>query len=172
VSVPFDLEAGARHISHGFARVYDRNFVRSLRRKASAKLARYPDLFDGDALQEVRTIYDFDDAVTAPVHGFADAHDYYTRSSSLSSLGRIRVPTLLLSSCDDPFLPSAVLERARANAAGNSALSLEFTSHGGHVGFVGGRFPWRPSYYAERRVFQFFDRALERSQGTVTIEQL
>jgi predicted alpha/beta-fold hydrolase len=166
VSVPFDLEAGARHISQGFARIYDRNFVRSLRRKAVAKLARYPDLFDAAELNRARTIYDFDDAVTAPVHGFADARDYYSRSSSIHFLHAVRVPTLLLSSADDPFLPGAVLERVRRLADGNPALTLEFTARGGHVGFVSGRFPWRPAYYAERRVFRFFDHALERGRET------
>lgn len=166
VSVPFDLEAGARHISRGFARVYDRSFVRSLRRKAAAKLARYPDLFDHRKLEHVRTIYEFDDAVTAPVHGFGDARDYYTRSSAIGFLDRVRVPTLLLSSYDDPFLPGAVLERVRRAAEGNRALTLEFSAHGGHVGFVSGRFPWRPVYYAENRVFRFFDHALERWRET------
>lgn len=166
VSVPFDLEAGARHISRGFARVYDRNFVRSLRRKAAAKLARYPDLFEKQALERVRTIYEFDDAVTAPVHGFADARDYYTRSSAIGFLDRVRVPTLLLSSSDDPFLPAEVLERVRRVADRNPALTLAFTPYGGHVGFVGGRFPWRPVYYAERRIFRFFDLALERWRET------
>src|SRR2546423_2853171 len=69
VSVPFDLEAGARFISHGFSRVYDRNFLRSLRRKAFAKLTRYPDLFDRERLEHARSLYDFDDVVTGPVHG-------------------------------------------------------------------------------------------------------
>lgn len=165
VSVPFDLEAGARFISRGFARVYDRNFVRSLRRKASAKLARYPELIDKGALDRVRTIYEFDDAVTAPVHGFSDARDYYARSSAVGFLDRIRLPTLLLSAADDPFLPSAVLERVRQVANGNPALTMEFTASGGHVGFVAGRFPWRPLYYAEKRVFRFFDRAMERGPG-------
>jgi predicted alpha/beta-fold hydrolase len=166
VSVPFDLEAGARHISRGFARVYDRNFVRSLRRKAAAKLARYPDLFDDRKLERVRTIYEFDDAVTAPVHGFADARDYYARSSAIGFLDRVRVPTLLLSSFDDPFLPGTVLQRVRHVATGNPALTLAFTARGGHVGFISGRFPWRPVYYAERRVFGFFERALERWRET------
>ena len=166
VSVPFDLEAGARHISRGFARVYDRNFVRSLRRKAAAKLARYPDLFDARALDRVRTIYQFDDAVTAPVHGFVNARDYYARSSSMGFLDRVRVPTLLLSSADDPFLPGIVLERVRQRADANPALTLEFTSRGGHVGFVAGRLPWRPLYYAERRVFRFFHDALEHGRET------
>ncbi|MGH9885725.1 MAG: YheT family hydrolase, partial [bacterium] len=105
VSVPFDLERGSRFLSQGASRIYDRHFLRSLREKALAKLERYPQLFDAAALHRAESIYDFDDAVTAPVHGFADAHDYYSRSSSLRYIDRIRIPTLLLSSIDDPFLP-------------------------------------------------------------------
>lgn len=172
VSVPFDLEAGARHISRGFARVYDRNFVRSLRRKAAAKLARYPDLFDHRKLELARTIYEFDDAVTAPVHGFADARDYYDRSSSLAFLDRIRVPTFLLSAADDPFLPGDVLHRVQRVADRSPTLTLELSPHGGHVGFVAGRFPWRPRYYAEERVFRFFEAHWSADEGPVTIEQL
>lgn len=166
VSVPFDLEAGARFISRGFARVYDRNFVRSLRRKAMAKLARYPDLFDRDALDRARTIFDFDDVVTAPVHGFSDAVDYYSRSSAIGFLDRIRLPTLLLSSVDDPFLPREVLARVERVAERNPALTLDFSARGGHVGFVSGKVPWKPVYYAERRAFHFFDAAMERRVRT------
>jgi predicted alpha/beta-fold hydrolase len=155
VSVPFDLERGSRFISQGFSRVYDRHFLRSLKRKAAAKLFRYPDLFDIQALRRARTMYDFDDVVTAPVHGFVDAHDYYNRSSSLRWLAHIRRPTLLLSAIDDPFLPARVLDEVRTVASANACLHLDFTPHGGHVGFVGGRLPWRPEYYAERRVCEF-----------------
>jgi predicted alpha/beta-fold hydrolase len=160
VSVPFDLERSCRHISRGFSKVYDRHFLRTLREKAIMKLAAHPRLFDPARLERARSIYDFDDAVTAPVHGFADAHDYYSRSSSLGFIGRIRLPTLLLSAVDDPFLPPAVLDEVRAAAARNPHLSLEFTPHGGHVGFVGGKWPWRPEYYAERRVCDFLAAAL------------
>jgi predicted alpha/beta-fold hydrolase len=161
VSVPFDLEAGARHIDRGFARVYGRNFLRTLRQKAFAKLSRYPDLFDRARLDRAKSIYDFDDVVTAPVHGFDSAHDYYERSSSLQFLPSIRVPTLLLSSRDDPFLPSHVLSRVGSVAARNPRLTLEIHHRGGHVGFVAGRLPWRPVYYAERRVFEFFGAQME-----------
>jgi uncharacterized protein len=154
VSVPFDLARGARHINQGFARVYEAHFLGSLKRKARAKLRQYPDLADPRRIDAARTIYDFDDAVTAPVHGFASADDYYTRSSALGFLAKIRVPTLLLSAEDDPFLPVAVLEDVRAAAKNNPALTLEFLPAGGHVGFVGGQ-PWRPDYYAERRIGDF-----------------
>jgi len=157
VSVPFDLEAGARAIERGFARIYDRHFLRSLRRKALEKLERFPDLCDRERLLRARSVFEFDEAVTAPVHGFESAHDYYSRSSSLGFLERIRVPTLLLSAADDPFLENWVLPRVEALARGNPALHTEFHPRGGHVGFVGGIAPWRASYYAERRLFDFFD---------------
>jgi predicted alpha/beta-fold hydrolase len=157
VSVPFDLEAGARHLQLGFARVYDRHFLRSLRRKALRKLDQYPSLFDRSRLLAARSIEDFDDAVTGPVHGFAGSHDYYERSSSIHFIGRIRRPTLLLSSRDDPFLPSPVLERVRLVAADNPCLTVDFTDAGGHVGFVTGNSPLRPEYWAERRVVTFLD---------------
>jgi predicted alpha/beta-fold hydrolase len=155
ISVPFDLARGSRHISRGFSRVYERFFLRSLVAKARAKLTRHPDLCDVAALDRVRTLWDFDDAVTAPLHGFRDARDYYSRSSSIHFLSRIRVPTLLLSALDDPFLPPEVLDEVRSIAAGNPALELEFVRRGGHVGFVSGRVPWRPVYYAEWRVAEF-----------------
>lgn len=161
ISVPFDLEAGARHISRGFARVYDANFLRSLRQKALAKLTRYPDLFDRSALERARSVYDFDEVVTGPVHGFANARDYYERSSSQRYLAQIRIPTLLLSSRDDPFLPPDVLERVQRIVDGNPSLTAEFHRGGGHVGFVAGRWPWRPFYYAEWRAFRYFEEMVE-----------
>ena len=155
ISVPFDLERGARHIATGVSRIYDRHFLRTLRQKALAKLERFPGLFDRARLERARCIYEFDDAVTAPVHGFADAHDYYSRSSSLRWLAKIDCPTLLLSAVDDPFLPSDVLDEVRRIAAGNGNLTLDFPQRGGHVGFVSGRWPWRPFYYAEWRACEF-----------------
>lgn len=160
ISVPFDLERGCLFIQRGFSKVYDRHFLRTLRRKALAKLEKYPDLFDAGRLERATSIYDFDDAVTAPIHGFADAHDYYSRSSSLAFLDRVRIPTLLLSAIDDPFLPPDVLDEVRAIAERNSRLALVFTRHGGHVGFVAGRVPWRPVYYAEWRACEFLADAL------------
>jgi uncharacterized protein len=155
ISVPYDLERGCRHISRGFSRIYDRHFLRTLRAKALDKLARFPGLFDRAKLEAARSIYDFDESVTAPVHGFSSAHDYYSRSSSLGFLSRIQIPTFLLSAIDDPFLPADVLDHVRLVAASNAQLTLEFTARGGHVGFVAGAVPWRPAYYAEWRVCEF-----------------
>lgn len=162
VSVPFDLERGARHIDRGFARVYQAHFLRTLRRKARGKLLRYPGLVDAAAVDRARTLYDFDDVVTAPVHGFRDAHDYYSTSSAIGWIDRIRTPTLLLSARDDPFLPADVLDDVARIAQGNSCLVTEFVERGGHVGFVSGSFPWKPFYFAEWRATEFLASQLER----------
>jgi len=162
VSVPFDLERGSRHIERGFARVYGRHFLRTLRAKAHAKLRAFPGVFDPDALDRARTLFDFDDAVTAPVHGFRDASDYYSRSSSINFLATVRRPTLLLSAADDPFLPPEVLDHVSQMARGNPYLHVEFHELGGHVGFVSGRNPLRPRYYAEWRVVDFLDELIRQ----------
>ena len=155
VSVPYDLARGSRYINRGFSRVYERHFLRSLVRKAGEKRQRFPDIAPAAHLPALRTMWDFDDAVTAPVHGFRDASDYYERSSSLHWLDRIRTPTLLVSAADDPFLPREVLDEVRAAARSNPALHCEFPEQGGHVGFIAGNLPWRPLYWAEWRVIEF-----------------
>jgi predicted alpha/beta-fold hydrolase len=165
VSVPFDLERGSRFIERGFSRVYTRHFLRTLRTKALAKLARDPDLFDAASLDRARTLFAFDDAVTAPVHGFADAVDYYRRSSSIRFLYAIRCPTLLLSAYDDPFLPPAVLREVEAIAEANPCIVVEFHQRGGHVGFIAGRWPWAARYYAEERVLSFLRSATAHQQS-------
>ena len=161
VSVPFDLGLSSRRIDRGFSRVYQRFFLRSLKQKTATKLRRFPDLVTADRLASIRTLFDFDDALTAPVHGFRNADHYYTQSSSLQWLNRIRTKTLLLSSIDDPFLPPQVLDEVRTVARGNNALRIEFTPGGGHVGFVGGRNPFNPQYYAEQRVGDFLAEQLQ-----------
>lgn len=165
VSVPFDLARASRHIDRGFSRVYQRHFLRSLRKKALAKLDRYPNLVARERVEFARTLYDFDDVVTAPVHGFSSADDYYTRSSSIRFVSRVRVPTLLLSAVDDPFLPSDVLDEVRLMVDHNRLIEIEFLSKGGHVGFVSGQNPLRPVYYAEQRVAHFFDVRLAAAYG-------
>lgn len=162
VSVPYDLAAGARFISCGFSRIYERYFLRTLKLKAARKLREFPGLFDMQALDRADTIVAFDDAVTAPVHGFGSADDYYTKSSSIHFLPKIRLPTLLLSAFDDPFLPPEVLARVARVAAVNSALTTDFPSHGGHVGFVTGNIPGAPRYWSEERVTGFLTSHVAR----------
>jgi predicted alpha/beta-fold hydrolase len=152
ISVPFDLAAGARRLEHGFSRVYRRYLVGKLKGKTMAKAA----LLDGRVnLQRIRcsrTFVEFDDAATAPLHGFTSAQDYYARSSSNQYLASIRVPTLLIHSRDDPFLPEEAIPHNAV--AANPFLVGNFTPRGGHVGFVSGT-PWAPEFWAEGRAAAF-----------------
>lgn len=152
VSVPFDLERGSRHISTGVSRLYEHWFLRTLRVKALEKATRYPDRFpDPRVIAGIRTLWEFDDLITGPLHGFEGASDYYTKSSAKHFVQHARVPLLLLSAVDDPFLPGEVLEDVQHRASANPLVQTEFVPHGGHVGFVTGDSPRRSrSYLAER----------------------
>ncbi len=150
LSVPYDLAAGARKLETGIGLIYTREFLKTLRGKVLGLLERFPERSGGldvPRLKRARTFYDFDDAATAPLHGFAGAEDYYTRCSSFHHAGKITTPVTCLSAADDPFLPEEVLPRFRE--AASSAVELIVTPRGGHVGFVAGP-PWRPEYWAER----------------------
>jgi uncharacterized protein len=156
ISVPFDLARSSKRINDGFSRFYQRFFLESLRKKAQEKATRFPDLAPRDKILALHTLEDFDNLITGPLHGFRDAQDYYERSSSLPYLRDIRIKTLLLSAVDDPMLPPEVLDEVREVARRNPALHLEFVKRGGHAGFITGFWPWRPFYYAEYRVGEFF----------------
>lgn len=166
ISVPFDLARSSQRINRGFSRFYQRFFLNSLRRKASEKARRFPDLAPTHKISTLRTLEDFDNLITGPLHGFRNAQDYYTRSSSLPRLKDIRVKTLLLSAVDDPMLPPAVLDEVRRAAEQNQALHVEFVQRGGHAGFIAGSWPWRPFYYAEYRVGEFFAEAFKRASAS------
>jgi predicted alpha/beta-fold hydrolase len=168
ISVPYDLERGARHIEHGFSRIYTMHFLRTLRRKALAKLEHFPGLFDVTALAQAKTLFDFDDTVTAPVHGFTDAHDYYARSSCLQYLSAICCSTLLISAYDDPFLPKEILDDVALVACESAVLEYEFWQVGGHVGFVSGHSPLEARFYAEERVAEFLDHQLDQASAAAT----
>lgn len=152
ISVPYDLGAGAKHLEAGARQVYVWRFLRTLKAKTRRVVRLFPEeakvLLLDDALR-ARTFREFDDAATAPLHGFRDADDYYARSSSIGYLSRIDTPALCVSAMDDPFLPPEVLERAKRIAS----PSVEFlvTRFGGHVGFVSGP-PWRTRFWAEERI--------------------
>jgi uncharacterized protein len=151
VSVPYDLGAGATHLERGAGPFYVGRFHRTLKKKVKELMTRFPDApIDVASAMRARTFREFDDAATAPLHGFKDANDYYTQSSSLQYLGRITTPALCISSEDDPFLPHEVLARARA--AASPAIEFLTTKHGGHVGFISGILPWKSTYWAEELV--------------------
>ena len=153
VSVPYDLAAGARLLEESaMGRFYSRHFIKSLIGKAEMKVSLLADRCDLERVRRAATFYEFDDAATAPLHGFASADDYYTRSSSAQFVAQIRRPTLLLHSEDDPFVPMSAFPVAAARA--NSCVTTAITTAGGHVGFIGGP-PWGPDFWAERQVARF-----------------
>ncbi len=159
VSVPFDLSRCADRLSSGvMGRTYGARFLRSLQCKVLAKRHLLEDEADVDRVLEARTLRDFDEVLTAPLHGFSGADDYYNRSDARRYLGRIRVPVLLMQSRDDPFLPRGATPEALV--AANPHLATAFTDRGGHLGFVEGAFPWRPRFWAEREAARFLAREL------------
>lgn len=153
MSVPYDLAAGCRLLERSLmGRVYAAYFLRSLRRKVALKRAGLGEAIDIRSAERVNTIWSFDDVVTAPLHGFRDAAEYYARSSSAAFLATIRVPTLLVHAMDDPFLPPDAIPIRVAKA--NPHLTLSLHDGGGHVGFVEGT-PWSPSFWADEHVAAF-----------------
>lgn len=139
VSTPFDLAAGSRAICRGFNRqTYNRMFLRTMKAKALAKFRQYPRLFDRDKVLAARDLFEFDNIVSGPMHGFRDAVDYYARCSSRPQLRRICIPALLLNARNDPFVPAASLPQAHEVSA---QVTLWQPAHGGHVGFPDGRWP-------------------------------
>jgi predicted alpha/beta-fold hydrolase len=172
ISVPFDLARSSKRINHGFSKLYQQFFLNSLRRKAAEKVERFPDLAPLGKIAALKTLEDFDNLITGPLHGYRDAQDYYTRASSLAYLKDIRLTTLLLNAVDDPMLPPEVLDEVRDIAARNPALQVDFVEKGGHAGFVSGSIPWRPYYYAEHRVGRFFAERFEASCTPVAAVEL
>ncbi len=152
ISAPLDLSAAGYAIGVGANRIYTRYFLRTLKPKALAMAARFPGLLDPKRVRRVRSMWEFDEFVTAPLHGFAGADDYWTRGSSRPWLAHVEVPTLVLNAKNDPFIPA----RSLATAGDVSlAVTLEQPAGGGHAGFVSGRPPgtldWLP-----RRLTRFF----------------
>jgi predicted alpha/beta-fold hydrolase len=139
VSSPIDLAASGEAIGRGFNRlVYTRMFLRTMVPKALRKLEQFPGLFDREALNAARDLRDFDNVFTAPLHGFRDTDDYWSRGSAKPHLHRIRVPALVLNALNDPFVPAASLPRG---SEGGEFVTLWQPAHGGHVGFPGPGFP-------------------------------
>lgn len=147
VSAPLDLTAAGMALDRGFNRIYTWRFLRTLRKKALAKIAAHPGVLDADAAQRARTLRTFDDAVTAPLHGFAGVLDYWSRASSKPWLKHIEVPTLVLNARDDTFLPAQALP---IESDVSDAVALECPEHGGHVAFVTHAFPGRVDWMPER----------------------
>ena len=166
ISTPFDLAVSVRAIEQGFSRIYMWRLLHGLTRKTLAKLKRFPDLVDRRALRAVRTVAEFDELVTAPVHGFASAAAYWAAASSGPGLGRIARPTLLINAQDDPFFPGETLPRQAI--ARNRHLTAEFPKAGGHMGFISGRWPGGATSWAAERAIRFLRGQLAASPDRAT----
>lgn len=163
MSVPYDLAAGCALLQRTrMGRMYSEYFMRSLRGKVAWKRERLGETLNMDAVDRARSIWDFDEAVTAPLNGFEDASDYYARCSSRGFLPAVRVPTLMLHAVDDPFLPAEAIPRPEA--ADNEALTLLLSPNGGHVGFIRGT-PWAPTLWGEVEAAEFLATRLRSPQA-------
>lgn len=159
ISVPYDLVAGSERLGRGImGRAYSEYFLRMLRRKAAAKADMIRDLCDLDTALRARSLPEFDTAFTAPLHGFADAEDYYRQASCGPYLVTIRVPTLLIHAIDDPFLPVDAIPWSAVET--NPHLIPGFTKFGGHVGFITGSSPRSARFWSEEEAGRFLGERL------------
>lgn len=158
VSAPLDLARGGDALSRGVNMIYTRMFLQTLKPKCLSKLDQYPGLFPREAMLAARDLYEFDNVVTAPLHGYRDTDDYWHRASAKHVLTDITVRTLVLNAQNDPFLPGEHLPRAASRS-----VTLDYPAHGGHVGFANGGLPGRIDWLPQR-LLAFLDGA-ERFNG-------
>ncbi|MCO1787223.1 alpha/beta fold hydrolase [Pseudomonas aeruginosa] len=167
VSVPFRLDECADRIGLGFSRVYQAHFMKAMLAYVQDKQRLFGEQGQAEGLaalqrlgplEGMRTFWDFDGRVTAPLHGFADARDYYRRASSRYYLPDIRTPSLIIHSSDDPFVFARSLPDRSELAP---CTELELHARGGHVGFVDGS-PRQPTYYLERRIPDWLEARLRQ----------
>ncbi len=152
ISAPLDLMASGAVLEHGFCKLYTYRFLRTMKKTSMAKLAQHPGIFRKDVMVRARTLREFDNEVTAPLHGYRDTDDYWTRASAKPGLIDVKVRTLVLNAKNDPFLPASALPKPHEVSP---QVTLEFPEDGGNVGFLSGPFPC--GSWMTRRVFQFFD---------------
>jgi predicted alpha/beta-fold hydrolase len=160
VSATVDLMTAGDRLGNGLNRLYGRHFLQTLRAKSLAKLERFPGLYDANVVRNARTLREFDNVVTAPLHGYRDTDDYWHRASSKPDLGGVAVPTLIVHARNDPFLPGHHLP-----AAGEVSVSvtLDFPQAGGHSGFASGPFPGNLDWLPQRLLAFFSANIADRS---------
>jgi predicted alpha/beta-fold hydrolase len=147
ISAPLDLAAGGAALSRGFNMLYTRMFLETLKPKCLHKLAQFPKLFNREHMQNARNLYEFDNVITAPLHGYKNTEDYWHRASAKHVLPDITVRTLVLNAANDPFMPGQHLPKAAS-----AQVMLDYPDHGGHVGFATGNIPGSLNWLPERIV--------------------
>lgn len=160
ISVPFDLPKVVNRINRGFSRLYSHYLLQQLRDSILNKLSDTYSPVNLEKIKKAGSFQEFDTQYTAPVHGFADAFDYYQRASSRHYLKYIAKPTLILHAEDDPFMtPDAIPNEDELS----EFVTLEVSRQGGHVGFISGRWPWNIEYWLENRILSFLKNHLEKT---------
>ncbi len=154
VCAPLNLHICAEALDTGFSKHYQTYLLKRMKAAVARKFDRHTAAFDWDRAMNARTFAEFDDSVTAPLHGFNGKNDYYDRCSSVNFLQAIERPTLIINSLDDPFMtPDAIPTSDRLS----EDITLEISEQGGHVGFVDGGTPWRPTFYLPGRLIEFLE---------------
>jgi len=154
VCVPLDLHECAVALNNGFSKVYQHYLIKRMKESVRRKFDRHTAAFDWQRAMRAKTFAEFDDAVTAPLHGFENMQDYYDRCSSGKFLKAIQRPTLIINALDDPFMTPAVIPSADELS---DDVTFELSQTGGHVGFVEGGTPWRPKFYLPPRIIEFLE---------------
>ena len=158
-SVPLDLSAGSDRLSESDNFLYEWRFLRKLKAKTRLKLAQYPELISVKQLDQIKTLREFDDKITGPIHGFEDAADYYAKCSSINFISQISIPTLIVNAKNDPFLPEACYPHELMDNL--DCISFETPARGGHVGFYSANHDG--TYWSEQRALDFIESQINNS---------
>lgn len=161
ISVPFELRPSVDHMSTGFSRAYQRWLLRSLRYYINRKFENRPAPFDMQLANTARSFWEYDNVVTAPLHGFKDADQYYAESSSRQYLPGITVPTLIIHAKDDPFVPTQAIPSFEEVS---SSTTLQITDYGGHVGFISSKGYFKTENWLDKRIPAYLREFLTHSK--------
>ncbi len=151
VSVPFDLEATVKKLGTGLGKLYEKNFVKQLKKTVQQKV-------DAKTLSEIKTIYDFDDKVTAPLYQYLNAKDYYEKTSCIHFLPHIKTPTLIINAKDDPMIPEHTIPSPQQVS---KEVILDIQQYGGHVGFISCKTLGKFQYWLEERIPPYLNHLLD-----------
>jgi len=153
ISVPTNLSSGSKHLMKASNYFYTSKFLKSLKDKVKTKHEQFPEVFDISGIEDIKSVYDFDDNFTAPVHGFNDAEDYYTQSSSAQFIGDITISGLIINALDDPFLSDECYPFEECSK--NGMIELVTPKYGGHVGFtcIG-----KDHYWEEIQILEYLNK--------------
>ncbi len=162
VSVPLDLAVSASALNSGFSRIYQKHLLKRMKSAVNRKFDQYTAAFDWHRTMAAKTFAEFDDAVTAPLHGFDGKDDYYRSCSAVSFLSAIERPTLIVNALDDPFMTPDIIPGSERLS---DSVTLEVSKYGGHVGFIEGGTPLRPRYYLPQRIINYLDEHLPNDKS-------